>query len=49
MNKEDIEKLEYLCDEKTDTWIWILSILILDLMNTIDNDKTTINIYLGDD
>lgn len=49
MSKEDIEKLECFCDEKADTWIWILSVLILDLINNIENEKTTVNIYLGDD
>ena len=49
MKDEDLEKLSEIYDEKTDTWIWILSILLLTLFNNNDNEKPVINIYLGDD
>lgn len=49
MKDEDLEKLSEIYNEKTDTWIWILSILILTLFNNTDNEKPIINIFLGDE
>jgi hypothetical protein len=49
MKDEDLEKLSEIYNEKTDTWIWILSILILTLFNNTDKEKPIINIFLGDE
>ena len=49
MSEEDIKKVESLCDERTDYWIWILSILTLALLNNVNKENSNINIYLGDE
>lgn len=49
MKDEDLEKLSEIYNEKTDTWIWILSILMLTLFNNADKEKPIINIFLGDE
>lgn len=49
MKDEALEKLSEIYNEKTDTWIWMLSILILTLFNSTDKEKPIINIFLGDE
>lgn len=48
--EERIKKIEELLnsedDMRMDNWIWILSILML---NLYDNEKPIINIYIGDE